>query len=86
MLTISMFYGILIRMFFNDHPPPTFHARYADFEATIDIASLEILEGRLPGRALKLVEEWATMHKEELFNNWRLCSEKASPAKIEPLA
>ena len=50
MPTISAFYGILIRMFFNDHPPPHFHARYNKFEATIEIAILNILEGALPVR------------------------------------
>jgi len=49
-------------MFFNDHPPPHFYARYGEFEATIEIATLNILEGTLPGRALKLVQEWAMMH------------------------
>ena len=58
MPTISTFYGILIRMFFNDHPPPHFHARYGEFEATIDIGTLAIMEGQLPGRALNLVHEW----------------------------
>ncbi len=48
MPAISVFYGILIRMFFNDHPPPHFHARYGEFEATIDIATLDIMEGQLP--------------------------------------
>jgi len=47
MPTISTFYGILIRMFFNDHAPPHFHARYGEFEATIDIATLEVIEGDL---------------------------------------
>jgi len=55
MPAISAFYGILIRMFFNDHPPPHFHARYGEFEATIEIATLNILEGALPARALNLV-------------------------------
>jgi hypothetical protein len=54
MPTISAFYGILIRMFFNDHAPPHFHARYGEFEATIDIDTLEVLEGKLPPRALSL--------------------------------
>lgn len=49
MPTISEFYGILIRMFFNDHPPPHFHARYGEFEAKIDINTLQIIEGELPG-------------------------------------
>ncbi len=86
MPTISVFYGILIRMFFNDHPPPHFHARYAEFEATIEIASLDILEGDLPTRALSLVREWAMMHREELLEDWRLCRENAAPARIEPLS
>jgi hypothetical protein len=85
MPTISAFYGILIRMFFNDHPPPHFHARYGEFEASVDIATREVLEGRLPGRALNLVQEWAMIHKEELLADWRLCREKARPSNIEPL-
>ena len=56
--TIGRFYGILIRMFFNDHGPPHFHARYGEFEATIDIGTLAIIEGQLPRRALNLVQEW----------------------------
>ena len=59
MPTISAFYGILIRMFFNDHTPPHFHARYGEFEATIEIGSWRILQGKLPSRALMLVQEWA---------------------------
>jgi hypothetical protein len=85
MPTISAFYGILIRMFFNDHPPPHFHARYGEFEATIEIATLNILEGSLPARALKLVQEWAMLHREELLDDWRLCRENSHPARIEPL-
>ena len=85
MPTISVFYGILIRMFFNDHAPPHFHARYGEFEATVDIDTLEVMEGELPRRGLKLVQEWAMIHKEELLEDWRLCREKALPAKIEPL-
>ena len=67
-------------------PPPHFHARYGEFEATIEIATLNILEGTLPGRALKLVQEWAIIHREELLNDWRLCRENSRPARIEPLS
>jgi hypothetical protein len=73
-------------MFFNDHPPPHFHARYGEFEATIEIATLKVLEGELPARALKLVQEWAMMHREDLSDNWRLCRQNAPPAPIEPLS
>jgi hypothetical protein len=89
MQTISAFYGILIRMFFNDHPPPHFHARYGEFEATVDIGTLEVIEGqlpRLPRRALNLVRERAIMHREELLEDWRFCRENTATAKIEPLA
>ncbi len=58
MPTLSTFYGILIRMFYNDPPPPHFHAKYAEYEATVDIGSWEILEGELPNRAFTLVREW----------------------------
>ena len=86
MPTISSFYGILIRMFFNDHSPPHFHARYGEFEATIDIGSLQILQGELPSRALILVQEWAMIHREELQRDWDLCRQNAQPAKIDPLS
>jgi Domain of unknown function (DUF4160) len=85
MPTICSFYGILIRMFFNDHAPPHFHARYGEYEATIDIDTLSVLEGELPRRALVLVGEWGMIHRAELIENWRLCREKEQPGKIEPL-
>jgi hypothetical protein len=85
MPTISAFYGIMIRMFFNDHAPPHFHASYGEFEATIDHGTLELMEGQLPRRALSLVQEWAIIHREELMEDWRLCRENARPAKIDPL-
>ena len=85
MPTISAFYGILIRMFYNEHAPPHFHAVYGEFEATIDIASLEVIEGQLPRRAFHLVREWAMIHREELLEDWRLCRSNAPPAKIDPL-
>jgi hypothetical protein len=73
-------------MFFNDHAPPHFHARYGEFEATIDIDTLDVSQGELPGRALNLVQEWAIIHREELLEDWRLCRENSLPAKIEPLS
>jgi len=86
MPTICSFYGIAIRRFFNDHAPPHFNARYGEFEATIDIATLAVIEGELPCRALVLVGDWGALHQAELLENWRLCREKAQPWKIEPLA
>lgn len=70
---------------FRRSPAAAFHARYGEFEVTIDIGTLEVLEGELPLRALNLVQERAMIHKEELMEDWRLCREKAPPSNIEPL-
>ena len=67
MPTISAFYGIMIQMFWQDHAPPHFHALYGEFEALIDIRTLEVIRGSLPRRALSLVREWATLHHDELM-------------------
>ena len=85
MPTISAFFGILIRMYFNDHPPPHFHALYNEFEAVIEIETLLILEGSLPRRAMGLVLEWAEVHRNELLADWDLCRAHAQPFKIDPL-
>ena len=82
---ISRFYGIIIAMFFDDHNPPHFHARYAEESVAIEIESLRIMEGHIPPRALGLVVEWATQHKKELLNNWELARLNQAPNKIEPL-
>jgi hypothetical protein len=86
MPTISVFYGIMIRMFFSEHAPPHFHALYGEFQATIDIDGLRVLEGSLPRRALELVLDWAELHKTDLLENWRRCRDKQQPHRIEPLA
>ncbi|MEX5213274.1 MAG: DUF4160 domain-containing protein [Nitrospiraceae bacterium] len=85
MPTISAFYGIVIRMFFDDHHPSHFHAEYAEFKATIDIRRLQILEGKLPRRALNLVLDWAELHQQELLEDWKLCQAKQPPKPIAPL-
>lgn len=82
---ISRFYGIIIAMFFDDHNPPHFHARYAGKKVAIEIESLRILEGSLPPRALGLVIEWASQHKVELYDNWELTKNNLQPHKIESL-
>jgi hypothetical protein len=86
MPTISAFYGIVIRMYFHDHAPPHFHARYGEEEATIEIENLNVLAGTLPRRALELVRAWAVAHRAELLGNWSRCRENRTPAKIDPLA
>jgi hypothetical protein len=83
--TISRFYGIVIRMYFADHPPPHFHAVYAGQEAVIDIATSEVLRGGLPERALRLVREWAALHRDELMANWTRLQVPGQPVPIAPL-
>lgn len=85
MPTISAFYGVLIQMFWSDHAPPHFHALYAEFEALIDVRTLEVIRGKLPRRALVLVLEWAALHRDELMEDWKLCEAKQHPRKIAPL-
>ena len=85
MPTISMFYGILIQMYWDEHAPPHFHATYGEFKATIDIRSLVINEGKLPRRASELVLDWAELHQQELLEDWDLCQVKQQPKPIEPL-
>jgi hypothetical protein len=67
---VSDFYGITISMYFNDHAPPHFHVIYAEHEASMRLADLTILEGKLPSRASRLVREWAGLHAQELWANW----------------
>ena len=86
MPTISQFFGILIRMYVRgEHNPPHFHALYAEYEALIDIQTLEVLEGSLPRRALAMVQEWANEHRAELMEDWKLCRTKQLPKPIKPL-
>lgn len=83
---ISRFYGIVIRMFFDDHNPPHFHAFYGGSEALIGINSCAVISGSLPPRALGLVVEWATQHREELLEDWERAGRHIPLSKIEPLA
>lgn len=82
---ISRFFGIVITMYFNDHAPPHFHAKYQEHEAQVLIGSLEVLRGVLPRRALALVLEWAALHRDELRVNWDKARQGLSPDPIEPL-
>ncbi len=85
MPTISRFFGILIRMYFNDHEPPHFHAVYGEFEVQLEIETLAVLRGELPRRALALVLEWASLHREELRADWNRARAGEALEPIEPL-
>lgn len=82
---ISRFYGIVIGMFYNEHNPPHFHARYGKDQVAVEISSLRVLEGVFPPRALGLVIEWAADHQVELLAAWEQARAGAAPNSIEPL-
>ncbi|MBU3916959.1 DUF4160 domain-containing protein [bacterium] len=87
MPTISMFYGIIIRMYCapNEHNPPHFHAYYQEHKGIVDINTCEFKEGSLPPKQKKLVLAWAEIHKDDLLADWALASQGELPFKIEPL-
>lgn len=82
---ISRFLGITIYMYFNDHNPPHFHVKYENYRAMIDINDFGIVDGNLPPKVLALVIEWASIHKEELINNWNNIIKTGTFNKIDPL-
>ena len=85
---ISMFYGIIIRMYLLDdkkHSLPHIHAKYAEFEASITIREAEIIVGHLPKKQLRLVQAWIELHRDELLANWEIAISGETPYKINPL-
>ena len=82
---ISRFYGIIIKMYFDDHTPPHFHAQYGEYKAVIDINTLGIIAGSLPPKALGLITEWATIYKDNLLVVWGKAKNLEPLEKIPPL-
>ena len=82
---ISRFFGIVVKMFFDDHNPPHFHAEYAGSIALIGIRTLSVFSGRLPPRAMGLVVEWATLHQQELLADWERAQAQQDLRPIAPL-
>ena len=82
---ICRFYGIIIAIFYNEHNPPHFHARYGDDKASIGIRDLAIMEGGLPPRALGLAMEWASLHRQDLEKAWEQAKKNQVPGTIAPL-
>ncbi|GHT54403.1 hypothetical protein FACS189446_3960 [Bacteroidia bacterium] len=72
-------------MYFNDHNPPHFHAKYNEYRAEIVISNLSVIEGNLPPRILGLVMEWAELHRQDLIYNWNSLKETGNYEQIEPL-
>jgi hypothetical protein len=82
---ISRFLGIVIYMYFNDHDPPHFHAKYNEFRGKVTIDDLRVIEGKLPRRVLALLLEWANEHRTELMANWNSLRDTGKYQKIKPL-
>lgn len=82
---VSRFFGIVIRIYFEDHAPPHFHAEYGGDESRVDMASGRILSGSLSPRVLRLVHEWLALHRAELLEDWRLAANRQPLRPIAPL-
>jgi len=88
MAIISMFYGIIISMYYLDnkqHKLPHIHVKYQDEEAVISIFDGQLLEGTLKTNKMKLVQAWIEIHNEELLADWELASSGETIFKIDPL-
>jgi Domain of unknown function (DUF4160) len=88
MPTISMFFGVIVSLYFVDnkrHHRPHIHARYQDEEAVVAIPDGELLEGSLPPGKMRLLQAWIEIHRDELMANWQLAVSGQLPFKIEPL-
>jgi hypothetical protein len=83
--SISHFYGIVIWMYRPDHPPPHFHAQYGEDVAQIELATLRVLGGSLPPRALRLIRQWAKLHADELAENWERAQQLEPLVPVDPL-
>lgn len=82
MPTISMFFGILIKMYHQEHNPPHFHAYYQGFEAVFDINTGKKTQGKFPKKAEKIISEWANEYKKELLEDWELSIKNEPLRKI----
>lgn len=82
---ICRFLGIIISMYYAEHAPPHFHAKYGEHRAAFSINDLKIIEGSLPPRIISFILEWAFEHRDELLENWMLVEQKKELKNIPPL-
>ena len=85
MPVISRFYGILVMMFYREHQPPHFHAKYEGQVGVYGIKGCRLLAGKLPPRASRLIKEWTQRHENELMDDWRIARNAGKLKMIEPL-
>ena len=81
---LSRFLGIIISMYWDDHSPPHFHAKYGEYEISVTIIT-GVVQGSFPKRALRHVLEWYELHRDELMEDWDLCKHSEMPKSIAPL-
>lgn len=84
MPVISRFFGIVIYMYWKDHAPPHFHAKYGGDEITVGIKTGNV-SGNMSHRATKMIQEWRELYKEELLKDWELAEQKKGLFAIDPL-
>ena len=82
---ISLFFGIRVTMFYDDHNPPHFHAEYNGQKILVDIIKGRVLKGVFPARQLKFVLAWTEIHQDELMQDWELAKDNKPLIKIAPL-
>ena len=82
---ISLFFGIRITIYHNDHNPPHIHAEYAGHKALVDIQDICVLRGYLPGRQLKLILAWCVLYQDELMQDWELVKSGRAPNPVPPM-
>ena len=82
---ISLFFGIRVTMYYNDHTPPHFHAEYNGRNVLIDIENGRVFQGMFPSRQLKIILAWCEIHKDELMQDWELAKDGKPLNRIAPL-
>ena len=82
---LSRFFGIVIGMYYQEHKPPHFHAKYSDQTGVFSLPDLRLIEGQLPPRVIGLVLEWAFEHRDELLADWDLAQARKPLRDISPL-
>lgn len=85
MPVISIFYGIVVKIYYSDHNPPHFHAQYGDEEVIIEIKTGRVLNGTLPKRPLNLLRMWRLQNKDQILEAWMKAQECVNPGKVKPL-
>ncbi len=88
MPAISMFYGIIVYLYFLDnkqHDMPHIHAKYQEHEVIVSISDGGILNGDFPSSKMKLLQAWIELHRDELIADWELAVSGQHPFKIDPL-